>query len=211
MTSARRVGALNSKTRARLLDCAEQIMLEDGYPSVTYRALAKKAGVTSGLVQYYFPTLDDLFIGMLRQRADRNLARFLDALRLHPDQPLRAVWDFNRDETTAILMTEFLSLANRRKNIRDEVARVTQQTRQAQLTVLEPNWPEYDIDPEITVDVGIFILQAIPKMILLENAIKVGAAHAQVFKLMNRSIDRLEPLKSKQKARNAVKPRASRR
>lgn len=59
--SARRVGAETSKTRDTLLDHVEKMMLDEGYASVTYRALASAAGVTPSLVQYYFPTLDDIF------------------------------------------------------------------------------------------------------------------------------------------------------
>ena len=51
----RRVDAETSKTRDPLLDCVERLMIEPGYAGVTYRAVSAKAGVTSGLVQYYFP------------------------------------------------------------------------------------------------------------------------------------------------------------
>lgn len=53
--SPRRVGAETSQTRDALLEAVAQMMLEEGYASVTYRALAAKAGVTPSLVQYYFP------------------------------------------------------------------------------------------------------------------------------------------------------------
>jgi DNA-binding transcriptional regulator YbjK len=42
----RRVGAETSKTRDALLDSVERLMSEEGYASVTYRAVAAKAGVT---------------------------------------------------------------------------------------------------------------------------------------------------------------------
>lgn len=48
--SARRVGAETSKTRDTLLDHVEKMMLDEGYASVTYRALASAAGVTPSLV-----------------------------------------------------------------------------------------------------------------------------------------------------------------
>ena len=212
MASARRVGGQNSKTRAHMLDCAEKIMFEDGHAMVTYRALAKRAGVTAGLVQYYFPTLDDLFIAMIHQRTDRNLARLVEAFSLHPDQPLHAVWEFNKDQTTAIVMTEFLALANHRENIKHEVALVIQRSRRALLAVLEAKWPEYDVfDDAITPEVCIFLLQAIPKMILLEDAIDVRTAHTEVLKLVDHFIDRLEPVRTKQKPRKAAKPKASTR
>ena len=73
MASPRRVGAETSKTRDRLLDSVERLMVKDGYAAVTYRAVAAKAGVTSGLVQYYFPALDDLFVAAIRRRSEQNL------------------------------------------------------------------------------------------------------------------------------------------
>ena len=48
--SSRRVGATTSKTRDTLLDSVEQMMLNEGYASVSYRALAAKAEVTPSLV-----------------------------------------------------------------------------------------------------------------------------------------------------------------
>ena len=79
-TSARRVGAETSKTRDALLDHVEKMMLEEGYASVSYRALAAAAGVTPSLVQYYFPTLDDIFLAAIRRYSERNLDLLTRAL-----------------------------------------------------------------------------------------------------------------------------------
>ena len=76
----RRVGAETSKTRDALLDSVEKLMLEDGYASVSYRALAAKAGVTPSLVQYYFPSLDDIFLGAIQRYSERNLALLAELL-----------------------------------------------------------------------------------------------------------------------------------
>ncbi|WP_211285819.1 TetR/AcrR family transcriptional regulator, partial [Mycobacterium timonense] len=71
--SPRRVGAETSQTRDALLEAVAQMMLEEGYASVTYRALAAKAGVTPSLVQYYFPSLDDIFVAAIRRYSERNM------------------------------------------------------------------------------------------------------------------------------------------
>jgi AcrR family transcriptional regulator len=68
-------------------------MLDSGYASVSYRALAAKAGVTPSLVQYYFPTLDDMFVAAIRRRRDKNLQRLADRLRTHADEPLHVIWE----------------------------------------------------------------------------------------------------------------------
>ena len=112
-------------------------MLETGYAAVTYRAVAAKAGVTPGLVQYYFPTLDDLFVAAIRRRSEQNLERLADALRTHADQPLRVLWEYSRDESTSALTTEFLALGNHRKSIGSEIAEVTEEVRRLQLDALE--------------------------------------------------------------------------
>src|SRR5207248_5704599 len=79
-SSARRIGAPNSKTRAQLVDAAEQLLLEEGYAAVTSRRVGARAGLKPQLVHYYFRTMDDLFVEIFRRRADENFARFERAL-----------------------------------------------------------------------------------------------------------------------------------
>ena len=101
-----------------LLDCVENMMLEEGYASVTYRALASRAGVTPSLVQYYFPTLDEIFIAAIKRYSERGLTYLKEALERRADDPLRAVWEYSWDEATGALTTEFMALSNHRKSIR---------------------------------------------------------------------------------------------
>jgi TetR/AcrR family transcriptional repressor of nem operon len=198
MSSPRRVGTETSKTRAVLLDSTEQLMLDKGYAGVTYRSVAAKAGVTAGLVQYYFPTLDDLFIALLRRRSERNLERLVEALDVHADQPLRVVWEFSRDETTAALMMEFMALANHRKVIRAEIADVTERARKVQLDALSARWREYGL-ADLSPTALLFLMAGIPKMILLEEAFGLSTAHAEVLRLVERRLDSVEPRKTTRK------------
>src|SRR5262249_26249070 len=132
----RRVGAETSKTRDTLLNCVETMMLEDGYASVSYRALAAKAEVTPSLVQYYFPTLDDIFLAAIQRYSERNLAVLAKALEARSDDPLHALWDFSWDEATGALMTEFMALGNHRKSIQSAIADVTNRVRQIEIEAL---------------------------------------------------------------------------
>ena len=74
-SSARRIGTEHSKSRAQLLDAAEQLLVEEGYAAVTSRRVAAKAGLKPQLVHYYFRTMDDLFVEVFRRGAEANLAR----------------------------------------------------------------------------------------------------------------------------------------
>jgi AcrR family transcriptional regulator len=194
MASARRVGTQVSRTRDLLLDSAGSLMLNGGHPAVTYRAVAARAGVTAGLVQYYFPALDDLFLAMIRRETGRNLARLADALRARPDEPLRVLWEFSRHEATAALMTEFTALGNRRESVRAEIAAAMEQVREAQLAALaaRPPTPEIGGVP-LPAEALLFLMVGIPKMLQLEEGVGVTTAHAEVVDTVERYLRAVEP------------------
>jgi AcrR family transcriptional regulator len=200
MATARRIGAETSKTRAVLLDRAEELMVEEGYAAVTYRVLAARAGVTGGLVQYYFPTLDDLFLAMLERRSARNLDRLRAALGSRPDEPLRVAWEFSTDEAGAALLLEFMALANHRKTIRAAILDVIEQTRTAELDALKATWREYPVPEGLSPEATLFLLHEIPKMMLLEQAVGRSSGHREVRKFVEERLDALEP-RSRPKSR----------
>lgn len=194
MASPRRVGAETSKTRDLLLDCLERLMAETGYASVSYRAVAAKAKVTSGLVQYYFPTLDDLFVAAIRRRSEQNVERLAEALRTNPDQPLRVLWEYSRDESSSALTTEFLALGNHRKSIKSEIAEATEQVRRLQLDAIEAQLGalEMTLGP-LPRDVLLFVLTGIPKLLRLEAGVGISASHADVVAAFEQYLDAVEP------------------
>ena len=209
MTSPRRVGAETSETRAILLDRAEEVMLDEGYAAVTYRHLASSAGVTAPLVQYYFPTADDLFVALLRRRSERNLEKLKAALADHPDTPLRVIWKFSADETSAALMMEFMALGNHRKSIRREIAEVNARQRSVQLDALARTHGNRDLVGDQTPDAAtIFLLSGIPKTMLMESDLGVSTGHAETLELVKRYLDWIEPLK---KSTSTKAPSASKK
>jgi AcrR family transcriptional regulator len=194
MASAPRVGTKVPKTRERVLDSVERLMLDTGYAGVTYRAVAAKAGVTPSLIQYYFPTLDELFVAAIRRRVDDNLDRLVESLQSRADEPLRVLWEFSRDEATAALMTEFAALGNHRKSISAVIGEVTEAVRRVQLDALTTKWgaggpPDTELSPGAL----LFLITGIPKMINLESGVGVSTTHAEVVEAFERYLDRVEP------------------
>ncbi|BBX19839.1 TetR family transcriptional regulator [Mycolicibacterium duvalii] len=193
-TSSRRVGAETSKTRDTLLDCVETMMLEEGYASVTYRALAAKAGVTPSLVQYYFPSLDDIFVAAIRRYSERNLAYLDKILAKRTDDPLRALWEYSWDEATGTLITEFMALANHRKSIRTEIAAVTEGVRKLQLEALTAKFGE-GARPwgDLSLPALQLLISSLPKFLNLEKGVGVESAHAELTEAFEGYLDSIEP------------------
>jgi AcrR family transcriptional regulator len=192
--TARRVGAESSKSRDKLLDCVERLMLEKGYAAVTYRAVATKAGVTAGLVQYYFPTLDDLFVAAIRRRSGQNIQRLSAALDARPTEPLRVLWEYSQEESTAALTTEFLALGNHRKSIASEIADVSEQVRRLQAEAVARSVPldGAELGP-LSADALLFLVTGVPKLIRLEASVGLTSTHKEVERHFEAFLDDLEP------------------
>lgn len=206
--SARRVGAETSKTRDALLDQVEKMMLDEGYASISYRALATAAGVAPSLVQYYFPTLDDIFLAAIRRYAERNLRMLTSALESRADDPLTALWEFSRGEATGALMTEFMALGNHRKSIRAEIAAVTERVREVQLDALIAKFGK-NAKPggHFSLPALQLLISGLPKFLNLEEGIGVKTAHKEVTAAIEQYLETIEqPTKPKRKAAQRRSP-----
>jgi AcrR family transcriptional regulator len=146
MAQARRVGSTRSKTRAQILDATEQLMIERGYAAVSSRSVAAEVGIRAGLVHYYFPTLDDLFVAIIDRGAERNHERMAAALA--SPKPLMALWKLSSNHQGVALLAEIMAAANHRQQLRDQVSALAKSTRQMQLDAIDELLPQYQIDPE---------------------------------------------------------------
>jgi TetR/AcrR family transcriptional regulator of autoinduction and epiphytic fitness len=119
MPAVKKIKEKDAGARRRLLDATAQIMRDEGYAAATSRRVAALAGVKPALVYYYFDTMDELFLALLRAGAEVSLNEMRQALT--DDDPLRALWLINSDARRTALNTEFMALANHRKVIGAEL------------------------------------------------------------------------------------------
>ena len=191
-TSPRRLGAVDSKTRAQLLDAAELLLLDEGYAAVTSRRVAARAGLKPQLVHYYFRTMDDLFLEVFRRRAEENVARVERAIAT--DGSLRVLWQLNDDPRGARFNIEFVALANHRKDIRTEIARYAERFRAAQLeamtTALRAIGVTDDVLPPI---VALLMMTGLSQVLALEDALGVTVGHDITRSFVERAIVQVDP------------------
>jgi AcrR family transcriptional regulator len=171
-----RLGLENSATRSALLDAAQALMLEEGYAAVTSRKLGAKAGVRPQLVHYYFRTMDDLFVALLRRTAERGLAAAEEAL--NSDKPLRALWAQSRDPSGAVMNVEFMALANHRKAIRNEIALHGDRLRKLQEEAIQRHFEQRGIQPQMSAGVVVMLMSSVGLTLLMESVVGMQRAHA---------------------------------
>lgn len=184
--SERRTGSENSATRALLLDTVERLMLAEGYAAVGVRRVAREAGVTPALIHYYFRTLDDLFLAVLRRNAARELSS-LESL-ASSDRPLHALWERGSHPDGAAMTTEFLALANHRRQIRSEIAEHAARFRSAEVAIIAGA-----VGPAIP-PVALSVLIAIlSRTLVLEGQLGLTVGHPELLDLVRHHLDALEP------------------
>ena len=189
-SSPRRIGSEDSKTRIRLLDAAELLLLEEGYAAVTSRRVAARAGLKPQLVHYYFRTMDDLFLEVFRRRAEENVARAERAIAA--DGSLRVLWNLNADPRGARFNIEFVALANHRKAIRTEIARYAERFRAAQLEAVTTALDALGVtDDELPPIVALLMMTGLTQVMALEEALGVTAGHDTTRSFIEGTIDRV--------------------
>ncbi|MBL7494952.1 TetR/AcrR family transcriptional regulator [Frankia sp. CNm7] len=189
MTTPRRMGAPDSKTRGALLDVTARIMLEEGYAAATSRRVAAKAGVKPALVHYYFRTMDDLFLALFRKGAEAGLKRYEEALA--SDQPLRALWELSSEPNGTALLSEFQALANHRKAIRAEIADYGERFRAMQIKALTDILGDAGVNLDgVPAAALAFIITAVAQLLITEDVLGITAGHAETLALVERLLHR---------------------
>jgi len=191
MTATRRIGAESSATRTALLDAAQQLILEEGYAAATSRRVAAKAGLKPQLVHYYFRTMDDLFLALVRRGAEQNLER--QARALASPQPLRALWEFSSDRAGTALTMEFAALANHRKAIRTELGRYADEFRRLQIQAISAVLDHHGIDTEaFPPETVVLLMTSLSRLMVMEELLGVSSGHAETRTLVERLLTRFE-------------------
>jgi AcrR family transcriptional regulator len=182
-------------TRQALLDAVERVFLKDGHAKVSYRVVAARAGVTPGLVQYYFPAIDSLFAAMIQRLIDRDTDRWADALRSRPHEPLRVLWEYSWDEAAGAFGTEMMALGARRPSLLPIISEGTERIRRAQMQALERKYGTLAfLDELLPPDAMVLLVTSSPKVLTLEEGVQVTMAHRSLVTAFERYLDTLEPL-----------------
>ena len=162
-----------------LVKAAARLVRDEGCSAVTARRLAEEVGLKRQIVHYYFGTIEDLLIAVIRTgvaRIHERLQRALDSA--EPDEPLRVIWEMGSTVTATIF--EFSALAIRREPIRVEIKRYMEQYREIQSRALQRHLQLRGIEPTVPPVVTAIVIDSIAHTLAVERAIGVTEGHAKV-------------------------------
>ena len=178
--STRRLGTERSETRARLIDAAKQILREEGWAALTARRIGEEVGLTRHIVHYYFGTMDDLLVALIRHEGEQVRERLLASLQV--EDPLRVIWELGSHATP--LTYEIVGMAMRREAVRAELVRHGQEFRVAIAHALERQLESRGLKPTISPRAITLIVESISQTIAVERALDNDLGHTETLALV---------------------------
>ncbi|MGE3693353.1 MAG: TetR/AcrR family transcriptional regulator [Novosphingobium sp.] len=173
---------------SRLLDAAEAIIRECGHNALTARTLADRLSLKRQIVHYYFESMDELLVQLVRRTSERSLAAFEEPEMLA--DPLRAIWRMSNDREFALLSLEFAALAARRPAVREVVREAAEVARAAQTRILSEHLASRGIAPAIDPEVATIVLASLSYTMVQEDAVGITAGHDKLRALVEAALQR---------------------
>jgi len=192
MAQTRRMGVEGSKQRTVLMDAAEAILCDEGYIGISARNVATRAGFTKQLLYYYFRTMDDLILALVRRINERRLERFENALL--SAEPLRALWALNTDPSGAALATELTAIASHRDAVRAEIVTSAQQFRALQARTVSKLVSKSGQKASDSAAAIVMIAAALAKTVVSEAALGLTEGHAEALTVVERMLTQFSVL-----------------
>jgi TetR/AcrR family transcriptional regulator len=192
MVGDRQVEAKANSNREALLDAAERILVEEGYGAMTSRRVAAKAKLKSQLVHYYFKTMDDLAVVLIRRIIDEYLDQQIKIL--GSKNPIQKLMELSYDRHRAVLNTEFLALANHKECIRAEFARFNKIYRNTQAKIIGILYEERGLSGELLPQPIVLasLIEAVSRTTAMEAHLRIGQGRQETIEYVEKLIHYIE-------------------
>jgi AcrR family transcriptional regulator len=186
--TTRRLGVESSETRAQLIRLAARLIRDEGCAAVTARRLAEDLGLKRQIVHYYFGTIEDLLIAVIRRSVGRVHERV--KLQLESGQPLKVIYELGNTASSALF--EFTALAMRSKAIRAEMQRYMDDYRKMQAQAIARYLEQRGITPRIPPMATALVINSVAHTLAIEAALGVTEGHSETRALMDKWLQGFE-------------------
>ena len=147
----------DTTTSAKVIDAAVQCILDEGFYRASSNQIARRAGVTWGVIQYHFGTREGLLLAVFRHSADALLAHLENATITGDTTHERlesladVIWSYYRRPEFLAYMQILLNLTHDPTTAEDTVTTLTtlnQHTFGLWQTLINEALPEHNRTPE---------------------------------------------------------------
>jgi AcrR family transcriptional regulator len=179
---------LSGEKAQRIIEAMRSSVAQRGIAGSTFEHVAREAGVSRGLLHYYFGTKEALLVEVVRRDTEHRIARL--------DEPLGAAGSadevltilvanledsIDNDPGFWVLLFELFTAGRRNPDIQREVGELFKRTREHVADILRAKQAEGVISPPFEVDVVVSVLFALGDGIALQLLSETERDHADVI------------------------------
>ena len=192
MSQAAHKSAARNAAEEALLDAAERLLAEVGYPGVTTRRLAKEAGINHGLVHYYFGSNENLLVHALERFTGRLIARQRELYAA--DMPFAEKWRtamrylLSEDLSYEKVWFELQAMAWNSPDIRARLARVDAEWRAVLTEAFEQ--PRRELGIELPPEALVSLVMTFNLGVIAERLGGIEAGHRELLDWIDQWISR---------------------
>jgi AcrR family transcriptional regulator len=173
LATSRRKGSEGSETRAQLIQAAVQILREEGAGAVTARRLSEQVGLGRHIVHYYFGTIDEVFVAVMRDEGARSEEMLREAARTGDALDLLSA----AIRQSASIILELTRLAIRHPSIASEYKVYTERFRQAMAGLLEVYAGSRGLTFPTSSTAAALMLQSVACTLAIEESLDLHLGH----------------------------------
>jgi len=183
MAASRRPG---DESRAMLIEAAAEVIRSEGYAALSARSLAEKVGLKRQIVHYYFRTIEELLVSVVRHFGDQGLAHFTQRL---GQDPLRAMWEAQADSSATTFA--FMAMASHLPLVREEMKHYMGEFRKLQTEAIAAYFKSRGFKPAIPPAAIAIIIQSVSQALSAEALVGASLGHAETRSVMDKVLRRL--------------------
>lgn len=178
MTSKRRIGSETSATRAAILKAALQVLQDQGSSHFTASEIGRAAGVKPHMIHYYFRTIDDLVLALVKMLGTTGLKNTARAIT--SGDPLKALWNVEIGSSSSVAIMELGALAVHREDVRLEMARSMEAMRTIQTEAITKYLEMREIECPFPPATLALMIAGISRQMVRERAFGVSLGHEEM-------------------------------
>ena len=177
-----------------LIEAAVEVIRSEGYAALSARRLAEKVGLKRQIVHYYFHTIEELLLSVVRFYGDRGLERFAEVIR---HDPLRVIWELQADSSATTFA--FMAMASHRPVVKAEMRRYMDEFRKLEAEAIAAYFESRGIKPSLPPATIAILIQSVSQTLAAESSMGASRGHAETRTAMEAMIrclaanGRLEP------------------
>lgn len=189
---------LGEQRRLEVMTVAEELVAVHGFDALRLRDVAKRAGVSIGLIQHYFGTRDELLLETMRHasaRRAREWSELADAASQPSDRLAMLLNGAIGEPRRCAVWLETCAAAARHPELLPDVRRTQQAWRDTLRAAIEQGVAEAAFVPTISVDDAVELLMGLIDGLMLATVVEGGddASQHQRVRLLQDSARRLLP------------------